>query len=323
LGEVEREVGEGFMILLNRKMNMNLENYEKLNIELRSQYAKHKLQHIYEVAYEGEHSVTFFSNITGSKKRVVELRYIDFKLYHDFDFITQSLKYIVGTLYLLHPHINNTTDDGKYIQKHHDSRYLMHADYGYQAVYNFWDRIGDLLYLYFETGLDKDNVYVGRVLNNINPEHKSKKEYDDLFALYDNNVKPILDQRHGIVHYFTKASQYYWGHVEKAYDPEEQKLLNEEKLKIPDQLKQQLFYCCEAFGLTLKLLGTLPDKISIMYEIDKVSNKIISLSNLINQKDYSKDFKGKEVKDEDEIKKLLSSFLKASYDQFVLIEKPE
>ena len=65
--------------------------------------------------------------------------------------------YIISILELLHPNINNAVKEGgTYNQTREDHLYLRYAGFGFQAIYNYWDRIGDILDIFFHTGQSGD-----------------------------------------------------------------------------------------------------------------------------------------------------------------------
>jgi|SRR5436190_16514958 len=239
---------------------MAIEAYREFDNQFRKTYDNLGIKHLGECDFQGENSGQYFCRIE-TKTNIHPYPYSIFKIHDEFDFISKDIKYITGLLYLLRPYINNTYEDrGYYHQTNEDHRYLMFANFGLQSIYNFWDRLGDLLFLFFETGLTEDQVYFGRVINNIAAQWKQTKTYLDLKQLYDQEVKSFLDTRHEAVHHFQLECKFYWSNVEFHNDLNKLKVLNEEKSSYPEKMCSSLDNCVKAFKLAVDLICELPDK---------------------------------------------------------------
>ena len=235
--------------------------FRKFTYELFAEYKVLGIKTLADYDFEGKGSAAFMSDITRRKNNIHPFPYPDFKIHDELNFITKDIKYVTGMLHIFRPFINDSyKDQGHYHQTLEDSRYLMYANFGLQSIYNFWDRLGDLLFLFFKTGLTSDQVYFGRVINNMEPAYKSTTAYKDLFDLYNQKIKSIFDARHEAVHHFQLECKHYWGNIELRTDKPKLKELNEEKRICADTMKEQLDICRNGFYLTLKLINELPDK---------------------------------------------------------------
>ncbi|MEJ8803426.1 Cthe_2314 family HEPN domain-containing protein [Pontibacter sp. H249] len=242
-----------------------LEHFEGFNEQIFKVYDERNLKNLSQVKFEEETSTAFLSNVLRRKVNIYPLPYSDFKIHDELDFITKDIKYVIGVLYFLKPFIIDTDySQGTYRQNLEDRRYLMYANFGLQSIYNFWDRIGDILHLYFETGLSLENVYLGRVLNNIKPAHKAKPEYQTLNNIYETHLKTFFNERNVTVHHFQLECQFYWGFIEASRDLEKQAELNERKHNLPLLFENLLNLCFEGFKAALDLINTLPDKTNIL-----------------------------------------------------------
>lgn len=175
------------------------------------------------------------------------------------DFITADMKYITGMLFLLRPDINSPHPSGQYIQTVEDRRYLMHTTFGLQATYNFWDRVGDLLWFLFPSRLIERDVYFDRVINCIEAPNNRSKHYISLLELYQIQVKPVLQARKEAVHYFQPECKHYWGHVEDSSQEISEERFKE-KFGYADLMLDQLNIAGKAFELTVRFIDELPDK---------------------------------------------------------------
>jgi len=70
-----------------------------------------------------------------------------------------------------------------------------------------------MLYLFFSTKLKPNDVYFGRVFNQIPEEYKIFEAYIELNGLYDE-MKSLLNLRHDSVHNFQIETLHYWGNTQ-------------------------------------------------------------------------------------------------------------
>jgi hypothetical protein len=210
---------------------------------------------------EEEYGAGYFGDVLRSKHAVGEPPYSYFKLFEEFAFITQDIKYILGVLTTLRPYINNPLGEaGTYLQTWEDHLYLRYSSFGYQSVYSFWDRVGDLLYLYFPTNLKSRNAYLGPVLERIPEVYKSTDAYLNLLDFYNTNIKSVLEIRHDLVHHFGFKSSQRWDHAEHHTNREKLAEKYQEKFNYRDQLEVQFLHCLEGYRLMLALIQVLPNK---------------------------------------------------------------
>lgn len=247
-----------------------LYHFQELNEQVFRTYKEQELYNLGQKEFNGQTTASFISDILRRKRNIHPLPYSDFKIHDELDFISKDLKYVTGVLYFLRPFIVDTKyTEGMYHQNLPDRRYLMYANFGYQSIYNFWDRIGDLLHLYYETGLAIDKVYLGRVLTNMkdpynsNPNHiKDDSFYKKLKELYDTELNFFFDERNEAVHHFQLEAKHYWGNIEFRKDKAYLKL-NEEKQKYPEFMKKHLELFFVGFEVALNLINRLPDRLLV------------------------------------------------------------
>jgi hypothetical protein len=208
---------------------------------------------------EGNKPFEYFTDITRSKQALQKFSYSDFKHGEEFLFLSQDLIYIMAIVELLQPYINNSIKEGgSYNQTLEDHLYLRYAGNGFQIIYSFWDRIGDILALFFQTGQTGD-VYLARVFNNFPAEYKSET-FHELFKLYKTDVEPVLQDRHGVVHTFGLKTKYRWEALEKNQSESDLEKLQNEKDSYPPLFRNQLSNIFIGFKLTMQLIAELPDK---------------------------------------------------------------
>lgn len=238
----------------------DLKNFIDFNEQIFQVQRENELTDLYNIPIEGKTTATAMSDILGRKNKVHDYSYSIFKIHDEFIAISKDIKYVTGILFFLKPYIINTEEfGGKYFQNLPDRRYLVYSTFALQSVYNFWDRLGDLLYLFFPTNLKSKNVYFGRVFDQIGQEYKSTEPYFDL-KIYHDEIKSILNLRHDTVHHFQIETLHYWGNIQHSNNEDERNKLNAEKFTYPNKLKRALEISNLAFIAALNLIDELPDK---------------------------------------------------------------
>ena len=169
-------------------------------------------------------------------------------------FISATTSYTLRHfLFLLRPLINVATEEaGTYHQNWYDARYLSYASTLYSAIYNFWDRIGDLLNCFFITGLGDANVYIGRVLNNFPSMHKDSTIFKQINQIYKDQVIAFVSKRNENDHRQSVPTTHFNRIIlAKGNEQSEQTKL---KLCLPDLFKEQINLAYQGFELALRLI---------------------------------------------------------------------
>lgn len=242
-----------------QQINYEQDIFQKFNNLIIQQYEKYELKYIEKVEFDGKHPLTFFTHITEKKEFINPIDRIEF--YNDLIFLNKDILHLIGTLYFLRPYINNPMrDGGTYFQNVFDKRYLSFASIVPQCIYNYWDRIGDILYAYFRTGLDERSVYFGRVLENFQSEYRKSPFYKQLKNLHDEKLRELIEDRKRIVHYSQVEARIYLGTFKHHGDEDKMKEIQTEKENFPDYFREHLGLTIEGFELALRLVDELPDK---------------------------------------------------------------
>lgn len=211
--------------------------------------------HIAERNIDNTRPLTFYTKVTTQRDSIRE---VPLNLWDDLFYISNDLVHYTCLLFLLRPLINDATrEDGTYHQNWYDARFLSYASALHFAVYNFWDRIGDLLYSFFETGLPNNSVYVGRVLNNFPSRHRESHFYKRLRGIYEDHVRPIVSERNEDAHTTSIPTSHFYGILLARGGEMDEKV--EDKRSLPDVFREQIDFAYEGFELALRLIA---DRIS-------------------------------------------------------------
>lgn len=223
---------------------------DALFYRLRDMKEAESLLRLDEIRLDGMHPLTFYSEVTNDQPRIRDLPRF---LWDDFLVISNDLVHFTSLLLLLRPFINNPTkEDGTYFQSWYDAKYLSYIGVLHSAIYNFWDRIGDLLHCFFTTGLPDGRVYIGPVLNNFPPADKDSSYFQQLNKIFIEQVRPIVYDRNEDVHNQSIATRHFYDVILARGN--EQIEITKFKLRMPDLFKEQIGFAYEGFELALRLI---------------------------------------------------------------------
>lgn len=143
------------------------------------------------------------------------------ELFEDLIMCSDELLYFTAQLFLYRPLITNPVGHFRKENEFSENcirftnietfeviRYYMIVDVVYQKLYNFWDRIGDLINALNIVKLNSDRVYFSSAFNNIHSEYHSLEEYIWLKEFNNNKYKVLNKERKQIVHYTTTSTTF-------------------------------------------------------------------------------------------------------------------
>lgn len=212
---------------------------------------------------KGRNILTWHSDVT----RLNEIKYGFGSFYYnnlnDLFFCSDEILYFTAHLYLYRPYMNNPLLDyqifyGREIFPNHQNipakRYNMFADIVSQKLYNYWDRIGDLIETFFPNKIKPNQIYFLTVIDIIPPEFHNSLNYQWLTQFKKNHYKKLNELRKQIVHYNSTDTQYNSKHLEFSSSRQEMETLHAERESLPEFYKEQIKFTIEGFEKTLLLL---------------------------------------------------------------------
>lgn len=181
----------------------------------------------------------------------------------DLLFIGDELIYFTAHLYLYRPYINTPmkdayiTPNGNWFypifQNGPGKRYEMYVNVCYEKVYNYWDRIGDLIASFFPTQF-KGNIYFSKVLHVLKSKYAGNKDFDWLLNFSETEYKNYNESRIKTVHKIGVNTENHWKQMGHVTDEQKSIDLTNEILNYADDFKKMNYLCIEGFQRTLSFL---------------------------------------------------------------------
>ena len=235
-------------------MDNFISQYRNIDRTIRDEYERLGLRCLSEVKFNDEHALSFFTHYLDKVKPINSFH--AYKNFNEISFISDDLKYYTALTYLLRPYINNPLKENMtYHQTLEDKRYLSYANILFQSFYNYWDRIGDLIYTFIKTSLKEREVYFHTVLEKVDIEVKDSEYLKALTTLYSDKLLNLFRKRKEIVHYFQLTSEIYVGTFTNYDDIEKLKETQNIKESLPDIFKENMEYSFQGFELAIRFIN--------------------------------------------------------------------
>jgi hypothetical protein len=227
------EIIDPFKYHLKKVQDLKLHTLKQLDIPSLSSYTS---------PYINDSFTNKFIAVCRKKSSLREFN--DFGFANDLIYTSQDLCFILAELNLFKPYLRNLLDDTimmgndtvyRYFPTFYDKQYFHLASNYLQTVYNFWDRIGDLLFLYFDMPKIKSerDVFFDRIINQFPTEHKNE-DFKVLLDFCENDFKRFNKERKQIVHYQGVESKVFNEWIENATNREAIEQLQAWKIALID-----------------------------------------------------------------------------------------
>jgi hypothetical protein len=172
------------------------------------------------------------------------------KNFDDIIFCSDTLLRYTASLYLYRLYINNPfTDsfsvDGRIyypnFQNYYGKSYSMFADIACQCVYNYWDRVGDMIASLFPEKIEPSRVFFPVALDIIPCEFRSSTNYLWLEDFRKTDYKELNEKRKQVVHYTTNDIDFKYKHLENVTSGKENmEKIQAEREALPDYFKKHI-----------------------------------------------------------------------------------
>lgn len=219
------------------------------------------------VKFDGKNALQFVSeNCSSVRSRVNSEGIFDLITDDLISSISQDIKFSLGNIYLykelgINDFLNEqlTTPQGKtvftYRQSLGDRRFFFYVSVGFEKLYNFWDRIGDLLCLSLDLDIETRSIYFPTVIKKIEESNFSSENFEFLKNFSEGEYKEVLNRlRKLIVHYRQKDTYFRFEWMKHINDKEAIEKLQQEKDELPELLKKQMKLTIKGFESTILLI---------------------------------------------------------------------
>lgn len=174
-----------------------------------------------------------------------------FNFHQNFDdlvFCSDEIMYFLAHMYLYRPYINNPVEDGFWFgngmiypnyQTLEAKRYSMFANIVCEKIYNFWDRVGDLIATYFPHLIKVEQFYFPKAIEIVPEEYHHDDNYIWLKSFKENQYRELNKIRKQAVHYATEDTQFKHKHLSSS-EKEQVEELFRSRYELVDIYKRQL-----------------------------------------------------------------------------------
>ncbi len=250
---------------IEMKPNELILEYHKLHQKIYADYGLTSLSGLKnEFKLNGRALLVWHSDATRKCSVKYSGQFYHMKNFDDILFCSEELLYFTASLYLYRPYINNPLKEkislsGGVIypnfQNHYAKRYSMFANVASQSVYNFWDRVGDMIAAFFPEKIDPSRVFFPTAMDTIPVEFHTSENYLWLDNFRKTDYKELNERRKQVVHYTTTETDYKYQHLEKGSGDREAMIkIQAEREALPDFYKNHIDLTLHGMARTLSLL---------------------------------------------------------------------
>jgi hypothetical protein len=161
-----------------------------------------------------------------------------FDLWFEILYCLQRVRFCVASMALNRPYLDNPIWHGHFFHDRYvypsyatlyDERYFMYCEFTYQALYNFWGRVGDTLSKTVSTGLKAKDIDFSRVIDAIakNSVINNNSHFLWIKSFKENEYNAMNSDRRQTVHYETVTSKMKREHLEGFSNRDEVEKLQE------------------------------------------------------------------------------------------------
>lgn len=221
------------------------------------------------VQFDGKNALEFQQEISRTRMVINTQGALDEKLSDLVDSISPDIKFAVANTYLYLSDANNFLRErvripstgqqfSTYNQTLADKRYFFFVSVAFEKLYNFWDRVGDILNASFLLGFEK--VYFDKVIERLaeNEMFKTNVYFMRLREFKDGSYRQYLNRlRILIVHERQKETYFRFKWVESFLENNNETVaaLQLEKESFPDLLREQLSAANEGYESMIRFIS--------------------------------------------------------------------
>jgi len=249
-------------------MNKRKEGIDKYNKVIFDIYLKHRLKCLRgldrEYKIDGKDIYPWYRIATEYFAKKEDNSFNFNKNIEDLLRISDEIMYFTANIILYEPFINDPTrnsiriNEDKTLYRNFENIYAksfdMFTDICFEKLYNYWDRIGDVIAACIRTDLDEKNIYFTTVMKNIPFEFQENENFKWLESFNLNEFVEINKKRIRIVHYSSTGTDFQFGHLSAATDESKIRALMEERRSLTGFFEKAINNEIKGFQNTMDFL---------------------------------------------------------------------
>lgn len=210
----------------------------------------------------GKNAMSFAIDIT-RKPQLINTPIHDINTIDDIFRSSQEIKSLFGEVLLLNPYLTNYTSNPvpfngtiiyTYFPTFIDQRFFQLTGLLFESLYNYWDKIGDILAVYFTPNLPPTKIYFLTVIGAIPEKFYSSDNYKWLKDFGNKEYFEVNNKRKSVVHYKHLESNFHEEYSKYFNKKAELEKLYKEKIELSIFLDDQVRKTIKGFEVAFKLI---------------------------------------------------------------------
>lgn len=216
-----------------------------------------------QIVIDGKNAKSFAIDIT-RKPELINTPIHDFNTIDDIFRASQEIKSLFGEVLLLNPYITNYISNPvlfngttiyTYFPTFIDQRFFQTTGILFESLYNYWDKIGDILAAYLKLDLISTQIYFPTVIDNIPKEFHSSDNYKWLKNFRSEEYNRLNKKRKSVVHYKHLESNFHEEYSKNFKKKDELEKLYIEQMGLSIFLNDQVRKTIKGFEIAFNLLN--------------------------------------------------------------------
>lgn len=167
----------------------------------------------------------------------------------DLLFISDEILFFTANVYLHRPFVNDPIQDSfqtneemlfPNFQNLAAMRYHMFIDVVYQNLFNYWDRIGNLIAAFFPEKFKSKNVHFSSAIDSCGSEYTHLSSFMWLKDYRENGFRKLNETRRNVVHRKSTDTFSKYAHLDVTHDEEGIKNWINQRNDLPEYFKGEI-----------------------------------------------------------------------------------
>ena len=143
----------------------------------------------------------------------------------------------------------------RYEPTFNERRFFFYLSVCWEKLYNYWDRIGDLLWLCLDLPLSESKVYFSHVIKELEKRCGASENFSHLRAFHESDYQNITNRaRIDVVHYQQTDTAFFWDWLTNVTNGDEIRRIQAWRDSQPELLKTQTQLAMAGFGHAGRLI---------------------------------------------------------------------
>lgn len=211
----------------------------------------------------GRQIISWHSDVVRDARIIYRKQFDFIKNFDDMISCSDEIMYFTANLFFYRPYLNSPLKEGFHFGDRHvypnnqnlaARRYAMFDSIVSEKLYNYWDRIGDMLAALFPELLKPHQVFFSRIIDVMPEKFYDSANYKWLKEFKENEFEKLNKIRKRRVHYHSSDTDFKYEHMKAVSDHEQVEKIEIEREAMADYYKEHITHTLNGFEKAVLLV---------------------------------------------------------------------